>query len=280
MFASFRTIANLAVADRVDDIDPIRHALRTTEVEIRAGASMIRDVATPDNIRTCGFVLAHPAYRAWLRAAGSSALGIVGPGATDNTVVSGLIYDDLLAHTSARGGDSDDACVFYHCSPAQTATPAAILKAMVWSLFDRRPDLATLAVPGKDDKWWAARIRDAGVRVPALWNLFAKLARGVGTVWLVLDSVPDCDDAVKGLLRKFAGASRRTSTTVKVVATSRSSERFTEANIDHWFALATADLDGGVTQMELVRSGKVMGLERETLLHASLVLLNMAYGAV
>ncbi|KAK8016631.1 hypothetical protein PG993_014820 [Apiospora rasikravindrae] len=281
-----RAIANLAVADQVEDIDPIRNALRTTEIETRAGASMIRDVATPNNIRTYGFVLDHPAYRDWLLAPGSAALGIAGPAATGKTIVSGLIYDDLLAHTSS----GDDVCVFYHCRPAQTATPAAILKAIVWSLFDRRPDLATLAVAGKDDEWWAARIRDAKDRVPALWNLFAKLAGRVGTVWLVLDSVHDCDDgAVKGLLRQLVHASRRTSMTVKIAVTSRSSERLTEANIDNWFAYTAADLEegdvdescarAGLAQMEVARSGKVMGLEGETLFQAALVLLNIAFGA-
>ncbi|KAK8075548.1 hypothetical protein PG997_010211 [Apiospora hydei] len=260
MSTNSRTIANLAVADRVDDIDAIRHALRTTELEIRASASMIRDVPTRDNIRTYGFVLDHPAYRDWLLAAGSATLGIVGSAATGKTIVSGLIYDDLLAHTSARGSDKD-VCIFYRCSPAKTATPAAILKAMVWSIFDRRPDLATLAVVGKDDKWWAARIRDAQDRVPALWNLFAKLAGSVGTVWLVLDSVHDCDDSVQGLLRQLVRASGRTSMTVKIAATSRSPARFTEANIDNWVAYTAADLEGGVeayvrarlAQMDVVR---------------------------
>lgn len=80
--------------------------------------------------------------------------------------------------------------MFYHCSPLKMATPLTILKALVWSIFGQRPDLALAA--GTDDKYWAARIRDANNRVPALWDLLAKLCRRVRTVWLVLDSVHDC----------------------------------------------------------------------------------------
>ncbi|KAK8122760.1 hypothetical protein PG984_011430 [Apiospora sp. TS-2023a] len=48
-----RDIANLAVANE----------LRSTEIELRAGLSMITNVNTPDNVRTYGFVLASPQFQ-------------------------------------------------------------------------------------------------------------------------------------------------------------------------------------------------------------------------
>ncbi|KAK8061823.1 hypothetical protein PG994_008189 [Apiospora phragmitis] len=245
MSTDSQTITSLAVAnhadERVDDTlvrplttntrmldgtDAIRSELRSTEIEIRAGASMIRDVATINNVRTYGFVLDHPWYQGWLLAAGSAILGIVGSGATGKTIISGLIYDSI----------------------------PAILKALIWSIFDRRPDLAL--VKGRNDKWWAARIREANNRIPALWNLVAKLARRINTIWLILDSVHDCDDAVKGLMQQFFRASGRTSMWMKIVATSRSSERFTEANIHNWLAYSAADLEAGVDRRRYRPDGR------------------------
>lgn len=55
---------------------------------------------------------------------------------------------------------------------------------------------------------------------------------------------------------------------MKIVATSRSSERVSEANIHNWLAYSAADLEAGVhsyaqtwlVQMDAVRSGKLSGL--------------------
>lgn len=260
MSTTSRDIANLAVANE----------LRSTEIEIRAGASMIRDVNTPENVRTYGFVLASPQFQAWLAAPGSAALGIVGSGGSGKTIVSGLIYQGLRSDLPAG-----DVCVFYHCSPLQDAGPAAILKAMIWAIFDQRPDVTLLpssaAVRDKnghdDDKHWGSKIRDANDRIPALWNLFAALARKLGaTVWLVLDSVHDSSDAAQGLLAQLVRASRRTSMTVKIAATSRTPQRFADAGID-WLAYTAADLRPGVeayararlAELDGVRSGKLDG---------------------
>ncbi|KAK7984310.1 Cyanobacterial phytochrome B [Apiospora arundinis] len=250
MSNEIRTIANLVANDDVlarlpahdqiaGGIDAIRTELQETEAEILAGESMIQDVATTENVRTYGFVLEHPEYQAWRSTAGSAALGIVGAIASGKTIIAGLIYGDVGDRISA--------------------TDATVL-----AIFAHRADLdhATRV----DDKYWADRIRQAGDQVPALWNLFALLARQVGTIWLVLDSLHDCDEAVEGLLAQFVRASRRTSMTVKVVATSRTSDRFEKARINS-LAYTAADLEAGtraytrarLEQMDVVRSGRLDG---------------------
>ncbi|KAK8132382.1 hypothetical protein PG999_000555 [Apiospora kogelbergensis] len=253
----------------VNGIDAIRNELRSTEIEIRDSESMVRDVATNDNQRTYGFVFVHPGYQGWRAAAGPATLGIVGSGGSGKTTIAGLIYDDIRAHTSMAA--DDDVCVFYHCSPLKTATPSTILKALIWTIFDQRPDLVQLRPTSRprvtastSDEYWAARIRDANDRVPALWNLFVNLARHVSTVWLVLDSLHDCDKAVESLLRRFSSTSGRSSATVKIVATSGESECFNKGKVD-WLAYSPADLEAGVkryvrarfAQMDVVRSGKI-----------------------
>lgn len=120
----------------LDGTDAIRSELRSTEIEIRAGASMILGIATINNVRTYGFVLDHPWYQGWLLAAGSVILGILGSGATGKTIISGLIYDSIREHISAK-----DVCVFYKCSPSQTTTPAAIIKALIREANNRIPAL-------------------------------------------------------------------------------------------------------------------------------------------
>ncbi|KAK6821047.1 hypothetical protein PG987_015447 [Apiospora arundinis] len=258
--ANHDVLARLPAHDRIaGGIDAIRTELQKTEAEILAGESMIQDVATTENMRMYGFVLEHPDYQVWHSTAGSAALGIVGAIASGKTIIAGFIYGDVRARIPAT-----DVCVFYHCSPLETATPSTILKAMILAIFARCADLdhATRA----DDEYWADRIRQAGDRIPVLWNLFALLARQVGTIWLVLNSLHDCDEAVEGLLFQFVRASRRTSMTVKIVATSRTSDRFDKARINS-LTYTAADLEAGTQayararlgQMDVVRSGRLDG---------------------
>ncbi|KAK7914123.1 hypothetical protein PG985_011826 [Apiospora marii] len=90
---TFQTIANLAVANE----------LRSTEIEIRTGASMIRDTNTPENVRTYGFVLANPQFQDWLAAPGLAGLGIVGSDGMGKTTVPGSVYEGVRADSPGRG---------------------------------------------------------------------------------------------------------------------------------------------------------------------------------
>ncbi|KAK7994297.1 hypothetical protein PG991_015885 [Apiospora marii] len=82
---------------------PGQECLRSTEIEIRTGASMIRDTNTPENVRTYGFVLANPQFQDWLAAPGLAGLGIVGSDGMGKTTVPGSVYEGVRADSPGRG---------------------------------------------------------------------------------------------------------------------------------------------------------------------------------
>lgn len=185
------------------------------------------------------FILDHPYFNKWLTTGVSSVLNIVsGPG-TGKTIMSARIYQRATKYASSGNMTP---VLFHNCRPPRLNTSTTILRALISEIVSRRPDVLLM-----DDElhleYWTTSFADAST-FEKLWSIFDQLIRALHEVWIILDSVHDCDEGLDELLSCLCNLARNETTVkLKVVFTCRDAD-FSEM-VGHFIQVKPQDLEQG-----------------------------------
>lgn len=164
---------------------------------------------------TCDFILETEAFRDWQNSRGSAFLGLVGGPGSGKTLLSAFLYDkmQLLASPGAP-------VIFFHCDTNLCTNPFDILRSLTWRIIEQRPDLLLKHL---NDKTYHIRLFRKANSFELLWPIFCNLVKSVPEMWIIIDSIHQCDETRSRFIEKVeeitrtVGGGRR----LKVIVTGR-----------------------------------------------------------
>ncbi|PGG99459.1 hypothetical protein AJ80_09345 [Polytolypa hystricis UAMH7299] len=93
--------------------------------------------------------------------------------------------------------------LFYHCDANQQTSAFAILKSMAWKLLNQQPDILVKKL--HNDVSYMAKFR-AAKSFDGLWQIFANILAHVRELFIIIDSIHECDQRRVRLMRCLQGA--------------------------------------------------------------------------
>lgn len=187
----------------------------------------------------CDFILKTDQYETWAHSRSSILLGVVGGPGSGKTIVSAFLCGKARASAS-----ENSPVVWLHCIPVLRATRLRLLRALIWKILEQRPDILLKNLHVK--KHYIQLFRDA-TTFEKLWPIFTQIVSCLSELWVIVDSIHDCEDDRVELIGKLKMLIQQldSRTRIKVALSSRHVSDFPEA---HTVLQYTADdMQAGIT---------------------------------
>jgi hypothetical protein len=148
---------------------------------------------------TCEWILEDPTYQSWLQD-DPELLWICGDAGKGKTMMSVFL-------TQTLEGKNRDNIIYYFCNSEdeRNSTPSAILRALIWQMMAKRPELASLVLPYFESP---ERTQDVLSTPGILFEIFTELAQDptMTPMYCLIDGLDECDhDSIRWIASHLAG---------------------------------------------------------------------------
>lgn len=172
----------------------------------------------------CDFIPKTEQYETWVHSRSSILLGVVGDLGSGKPIISAFLCGKARASAS-----ENSPVVWLHCMPVLRATRLRLLRALIWKIPKQRPDILLKNLHVK--KHYIQLFRDA-TTFELLWPIFTQIVRCLNELWIVVDSIHDCEDGRVALIGKLKILIQQldSRTRIKVAVSSRHVSDFPAAH--------------------------------------------------
>jgi hypothetical protein len=117
-----------------------------------------------------------------------------GPG-NGKTSISAFLYSQVQIHAKDHSP-----VVWLHCYP-QTRTACTYLpRSLIWKILEQRPDVLLKKI---HDQNHYIRLFYEAKTFDVLWGIFLQIVSTIKQVWIIVDSIHDCDNGKSMVIDKL-----------------------------------------------------------------------------